>query len=221
MSPQTSGASSLSREGVEHLAGAISEGQAELLSGYAAMILEGGQRLNLLSRSGLDRVWEHIVDSAALLSFVDVDGRSVADLGSGGGLPGVVVAILRPTARVVLVESRRRKAAFLRRVRARLSLGNVEVVEDRLEHLVGVRSFDVVASRALGNIEETLRSSLQLVAPGGRLVLFKGPKWKEEAARATEIALEMGGGIVRAEEIALPGLDRATVFVEFHVKRTT
>jgi len=81
MSARTGDGSPLPRGNVERLAGPISESQAELLSAYAAMLVQAGRQLNLLSRSGLDRVWEHIVDSAALLSFVDVARCSVADLG--------------------------------------------------------------------------------------------------------------------------------------------
>jgi 16S rRNA (guanine527-N7)-methyltransferase len=209
----------LPRAALENLAGAFGEHEARLLAEYVGMVVAAGQRMNLVSRSGLGRIWEHVVDSAALLSFLDCDDGALADLGSGGGLPGVPVAILRPRMLVSLVESRRRKAAFLRRVRAGLGLKNLDVVECRVENLWESRLFPLAVSRALGSIDETLVASLRVVAPGGRLVLFKGPGWKDEAARAAEIAQGEGAAIGRVEEIALPGMGRSTVFVEFHVKQ--
>ena len=192
--------------------------QAAALASYAEAVLAAGRRQNLLARGSLERLGEHLVDSAALLRVVEAGG-SVADLGSGAGLPGMVLAVLRPGASVTLVESRERRVAFLRRVVRRLALPNVEVVQARVEELVGRRAFELVCSRALGGIGRTLLPSLGLVGAGGRLVLFKGPRWWEEAEEAAEIARAAGYGIERTVEVPLPGFGRATTFVVFHVKR--
>jgi 16S rRNA (guanine527-N7)-methyltransferase len=175
--------------------------------------------MGVVSRGATSRLGEHFVDSAAVLSVIDVGGRRVVDLGSGGGLPGVVVAVLRPSAQVVLVDSRRSKVAFLKGVQRALRLPNVEVVRGRLEELVGLREFDVGLSRALGRIERTLAKSLRLVADDGRLVLFKGPQWRDEADTAVAIAAEEGAMLEREAAVALPGSDRTTTYVVFHVKR--
>ena len=79
-------------------------------------------------------------------------------------------------------------------------------------------SFDMAVSRALGKIEKTLAPSLALVARAGRLVLFKGPKWREERELASSIAREQGFVLGREVDVLLPGLDRTTTFVEFHVE---
>jgi 16S rRNA (guanine527-N7)-methyltransferase len=207
------------REAIESLAGPVSEEQVQLLAGYVGLIREGARRLSLMSPAALEDLSCHLVDASAVLSVVRVDASAVADLGSGAGLPGVVVAILRPGARITLVESRRRKAAFLRRVVRRLALENVEVLEERIEQLAGDRLFDLSLARAVGSIEATLGSCLRTIGPGGRLVLFKGPAWRDEAARATEIAEGGGAALEKVVSVDLPGCGRATTFVVFHVKR--
>jgi len=209
---------SLPRQSIETLAGPLSEEQAVLLTAYGQAILKASREMNVVSRRSLNRLGEHFVDSAALLSFADPREGSFGDLGSGAGFPGVVVAIMRPEARVTLVDSRRTKIVFLKDVKRRLGLENVTVVHARLEELRGQAQFGLVAARALGSTEAVLGSCLRLVAPGGELVLFKGPLWADEVEGVREVAAKEGAEIARTRTVALPGLDRATTFVAFHVK---
>lgn len=206
------------REAIEELAGPVTGRQCDLLAAYAERIVAASRTMSVVSRGSLPRLSEHLVDSAAVLSVVDVEGRIVGDLGSGGGLPGVVVAVLRPSAEVVLVDSRRSKVAFLKGVQRELGLPNLEVVRSRLEDLGGAREFDVGLSRALGGVAQTLAPSLRLVAGDGRLVLFKGPRWREEADAARAIAARQGAFLERTTEVELPGIGRSTTFVVFHVE---
>lgn len=208
----------LPRTSIEELAGPMTDRQAARLAQYAGMVAGAVRTQNLVSSGDRERLDEHIVDSAALLRAVTVDG-AVADLGSGAGLPGVVVGVLRPDVPVSLVESRRRKVAFLKRVVRTLALENVTVVHARLESLACGERYRLAASRALGDIEKTLAVSLRVVEPGGRLVLFKGPRWRQERERAVEIARAEGAELEREAAVELPGLDRTTTFVVFHVKQ--
>jgi 16S rRNA (guanine527-N7)-methyltransferase len=207
------------RAAVEELAGAVSEAQCDLLTRYAERLAAAAGRVSVISRGSVGRLEEHLVDSAAVLSVVDVEGRTVADLGSGGGLPGVVVAVLRPDTTVTLVESRRGKVAFLKQVQRDLKLPNLEIAHSRLEELAGTRAFDVALSRALGRVDRTLALSLKLLAAGGRLVLFTGPDWPREAEEAHAIARKEGATLERTVEVELPGIGRTTAFVVFHVKQ--
>ena len=209
---------SLPRQSMEIVGGPLSDEQAELLTTYGQAILRASRDVNLVSRRTLGNLGEHFVDSAALLSFADPGQGCLGDLGSGGGFPGVVVAIMRPQASVTLVDSRRSKVVFLKDMKRRLGLGNVVVVHGRLEELGGSMQFEMATARALGSTETVLAHCLRLVAPGGRLVLFKGPLWADDAEQAYGIAAEERAEIVRTETVALPGLGRATTFVEFHVK---
>ncbi|MCK5597023.1 MAG: 16S rRNA (guanine(527)-N(7))-methyltransferase RsmG [Candidatus Eisenbacteria sp.] len=190
-----------------------------MLTAYGQAILKASRDINVVSRRSLGSLGEHFVDSAALLSFAEPGRGSVGDLGSGAGFPGVVAAIMRPQASVTLVDSRRSKVVFLKDVKRRLGLKNVTVVHGRLEELRGRMQFSLATARALGSVEAVLASCLALVAPGGKLVLFKGPRWSLEVEQAREVAGQQGAEIGRTETIALPGLDRATTFVEFHVKQ--
>ncbi|MFH1690755.1 MAG: 16S rRNA (guanine(527)-N(7))-methyltransferase RsmG [Candidatus Eisenbacteria bacterium] len=204
---------------IEALAGPLTPEQSELLTAYGEAILTSSRSMNLVSRKSLGTISEHFVDAAALLAFSDPGDRDLGDLGSGAGFPGVVVAILRPAASVTLVDSRRSKVVFLKDVKRRLGLENVTVVHGRLEDLEDEVEFGLAVARALGNTEAVLAACLRLLAPGGRLVFFKGPLWGDEARQARIIAEREGAVIARTESIPLPGLDRATTFVEFHVKQ--
>ena len=212
---------SLPREAIEIVGGHLSDGQAELLTAYGQAILRVSKDVNLVSRRSLGNLGEHFVDSAALLSFADPGQGRLGDLGSGAGLPGIVVAIMRPQASVTLVDCRRSKVVFLKDMKRRLGLENVAVVHGRLEELEGSVQFEMATARALGSTEAVLGPCLRLVAPKGKLVLFKGPRWADEVEQARGIAAQERAEIVRTEAVALPGLDRATTFVEFHVKPLT
>ncbi len=197
----------------------MSDSQAELLRRYAEAILEASAHVNLVSRRSLDRLGEHLVDSAGILAAVENPGHRVGDLGSGAGLPGIVLAILRTDLLVSLVDSRRSKIVFLKGVVRSLGLANVRVVHARIEDLAGVEAYDLAVARALGSTKEILEPSLDMVAPGGSLVLFKGPKWKEERDAASAIAAARGIDPPTEIDVELPGYDRRTTFVWFHVKQ--
>jgi 16S rRNA (guanine527-N7)-methyltransferase len=209
----------LPRVSMEALAGPLSDAQAELLREYAEAIINASRSVNLVSRRSLGRLEEHFIDSSALMCFADPGAKELADFGSGAGFPGVVVAILRPSAGVTLVDSRRSRVVFLKDVIRRLGLTNVAVTHARLDELHGELVTEMAVARALGQVDVVLRDCLRLVAPGGRLVLFKGPKWGDEARQAASLAKQEGAEIARTETIALPGVGRSTTFVEFHVKQ--
>lgn len=212
------------RDAVESLSGPVPDGAWTALQEYAGLLSLYGRRLSLISARAELEIGRHIVDSASLLSIEPLrmgDGGAleVADLGTGGGLPGVVLAILRPESRFVLVDARRSRVVFLKEAVRSLGLRNVEVVHARLEALRGKREFALAVSRALGSIEETLVPSLRLLSERGRLILFKGPRWGAERERAEALAAGAGCELGWHREVELPGVGRSTRFVEFHVKR--
>ena len=111
----------------------------------------------------------------------------MCDIGSGAGLPGLVLAIARPDLRVTLVEPLLRRTTFLEEVVATLALPNVEVVRGRAEDLHGRRTFDVVTSRAVAPLERLLQWSMPLVAPSGALVAMKGSSSTDEIEAARPV----------------------------------
>lgn len=209
----------ITRELLEQVAGPISDGQIDLLTRYSRVLLDASNRVNLMSRRQLERLSEHVADAATVLRVVDLGGLNCADLGSGGGLPGVVLAILRPEARMTLIDSRRSKIVILKRIQRELGLSNLEIVHERIEALAG-SAYDLGLSRALGSAERTLAGSLRLIGSGGRLILYKGPGWIRERATMEAVAGREGAELSRTIEVAVPGTNRVTTFVEFHVEHS-
>lgn len=162
------------------------------LGDYLARLLAMNQQMNLTAIVDPIEAWErHIFDALTLLPFIAElpAGSKLVDVGSGGGVPGIPLAIARPDLQVTLVEATQKKATFLSMVASALGLRNVQVVAERAEQLaqgaLGGR-FDVVTARAVGR----LVALVPLVAPfarvGALLLLIKGQRADEELAEATE-----------------------------------
>jgi 16S rRNA (guanine527-N7)-methyltransferase len=136
----------------------------------------------------------HVADSLdGLRVGVVREGRTIADLGSGGGFPGLVLAVARPDARVALVESVGRKVAFLRAAAGELGLGNVEVVQARAESWpAGLASQDVVTARALAALPVLVEYAAPLLVEGGHLVAWKGRRDPAEEADGAAAASVLG-----------------------------
>ena len=143
--------------------------------------------INLVSKATLSEIWpRHILDSAQIFSLCPPKARTWADFGSGGGFPGIIVAILaaqlKPDLRVTLVESDLRKATFLRQAAQALSLP-VEVRSTRIESLDSLQA-DVVSARALAPLPELMAHADRHLAAGGIAVFPKGARYAEELAEA-------------------------------------
>jgi 16S rRNA (guanine(527)-N(7))-methyltransferase RsmG len=154
--------------------------------GFGRRLIEWNARVNLTGAQSVAEVMgEHVVDSFAMASLVP-PGSSVVDVGAGGGLPGIPFAILRPDARLVVVEPRAKRIAFLRTVVRELQLASTEVLRERADAL-DRGAFDVAASRATFPPEEWLGIGLGLVRPGGLVLIFAGDAWAPDnsSLRAT------------------------------------
>jgi 16S rRNA (guanine527-N7)-methyltransferase len=154
----------------------------ELATAYAGWLAGPGTERGLLGPREVDRLWERHLLNCAVLGEVVPHGVTVADLGSGAGLPGIPLALARPDLEVTLVEPLLRRATFLTEVVGALGLARVEVVRSRAEDLHGQRSFAVVASRAVAPLERLLGWSVPLADAGGLVVALKGASAGEEVA---------------------------------------
>ena len=154
-----------------------------LLERYERLLQAESSRQNLISASTLDSLWQrHILDSAQLVQFEPFSGASWLDIGSGAGLPGIVIASLTRGA-VTLVEPRRLRADFLVRCISELELGDrVSVVATKAEKVTG--SFDVITARAVTNLDQLLRISTHLSTRKSLWVLPKGRSAQSELAEA-------------------------------------
>lgn len=165
-----------------------------LAEAYAALLAGPGVVRGLIGPREAPRLWErHLLNCAGLGALVP-EGASVADLGSGAGLPGLVLAIARPDTQVTLVEPLLRRTTFLVEVVGELGLDNVEVVRGRAEELHGRREYDVVTARALAPLERLLGWAMPLVAPAGELLAMKGSSAAEEIAAARRVLDQLGCG---------------------------
>lgn len=167
----------------------VSRETLERLEAYADLLRRWTVRINLVSKSTLDALWErHFTDSAQLLPLGPDSAQRWTDLGSGGGFPGLVIAILaaetRPDLRVTLIESDRRKAEFLRTV-ARETGISTEVIAGRAEEVPGTAA-DVVSARALAPLKSLLPLAERHLAPGGVALLPKGAGYRQELDEALE-----------------------------------
>ena len=151
---------------------------------YAALLATDGVVRGLIGPREAPRLWERHLVNCALLGELVPDDSTVCDIGSGAGLPGLVLAIARPDLRLTLVEPLLRRTTFLQEATERLGLGNVEVVRGRAEALHGERTFDVVTSRAVAPLGRLLGWSMPLVAPTGVLLAMKGSSVTEEIEEA-------------------------------------
>jgi 16S rRNA (guanine527-N7)-methyltransferase len=143
------------------------------LQAFAALLEERGVRLGLVGEGDREHLWErHVADSFRAVATLRPGDRDAYDLGSGGGLPGIVVAIARPSLRVTLVETQRRRVGWLELVIEELGLENAVARQARIEDLSD--PVDVCFARALAPIERAWELARPLLRPGGRLVYFAG-----------------------------------------------
>lgn len=141
---------------------------------------------------------------------------SVADIGSGAGFPGIVLAIMRTDLPVTLIETMERRASWLREVADTLALPNVEVVRERAENLAGKRSFDVVSARAVAPLRKLIPWAMPLVKPGGSLLALKGARAEQEIAEAQRLFRKYKLQWVDIRERSVWGTDEATRVVVAH-----
>ena len=191
--------------------GFLGEGFDRVNAFAKALVAEGVLR-GLIGPRELPRLWErHLLNSAALLPYLPVTG-TVVDVGSGAGLPGLVIACARPDLEVVLVEPMERRATWLTEVAENLDLRSVEVVQRRAEELHGRLAADVVTARAVAPLDRLVTWCFPLVRGNGALVAMKGSRAQDEAMAAAGIIDRLGGGpaeILSAETI--PGVAPTTL----------
>jgi 16S rRNA (guanine527-N7)-methyltransferase len=181
----------------------LDPGDSERLGRYLALLEAGNASMNLTSVVEPEQMWRrHVLDSLTLVGPLAElpDGSRVMDVGSGGGVPGVPLAICMPGIEFVLLEATEKKAAFLLRVVELLGLKNVRVVHDRAERAGQDRgkvsgegrvgghreAYDAVIARAVGRITILAELTVPLCRVGGRVLLIKGAKAEEEVGEAKE-----------------------------------
>ena len=182
--PEPQDGGGLEREPAE--AAAVFGDRLPVVRRYTADLAEHGILLGLIGPLEPPRLWSrHVLNSGLLAPFLP-EGAAVADVGSGAGLPGLVIAATRPDLTVTLIEPMERRVAWLEEETARLGLTNVVVERARAEDAAPGR-FDVVTARAVGALTGLLPITVPLAKPGGRLALLKGAAVEAELAKAEKV----------------------------------
>jgi 16S rRNA (guanine527-N7)-methyltransferase len=175
---------------------------------YVELLQRWNRAYSLTSiRDPADMVRRHVLDSLAVLPYLH--GRRIVDVGSGPGLPGLVLAMACPESRFVVLDSAGKKCRFLRHVVCQLALTNVEVVETRVENYAAGSGFDTVISRAFSALGHFVRLAGHLADPQGCLQAMKGRLVETELAD-----VPAGWGVVRTHRLIVPGLGEARHLVE-------
>lgn len=151
------------------------------LKEYVELLLNWNKRMNLIGKSTEPDIWNrHILDSAQLMNLLeknDINYSSCVDIGTGAGLPGIVLSTLG-VKNMVLIEKSSLKCNFLKEAK-KISENNVEIINDTIEN-VGNRKFDIIFSRALADLSKLLGYSVKLLKPDGKCIFLKGKKLEEE-----------------------------------------
>jgi len=166
-------------------AAAIFGAGIERARAYAAALVRDGDELGLLGPREMPRLWSrHVLNSAVVASLVPT-GASVADVGSGAGLPGIPMAIAQPEAHFTLIEPMERRSNWLQEQVDALGLTNVTVRRARAEE-VG-EAFDIVTARAVSALPKLLRMTVPLTRHGGQILALKGSKAADEIAESQKL----------------------------------
>ena len=170
---------------MQGLGAPVSRETAEQLDLLVATLERWQKAINLVGRTTLDEVWvRHVLDSAQVVPLIPSDARALADLGSGGGFPGLVIAALRPDLQVTLIESDARKSAFLGEAGRRMSLKNQpKIVVSRIEKATPTAA-DVVTARALAPLSQLLEWAHPHRTAPAICLFHKGKGWQAEVAEA-------------------------------------
>lgn len=188
--------------GIDSLGLPLSDEQVEKMMAYLALLVKWNSVYNLTSiREPAEMVKQHLLDSlSAVHAFTQA--KNVLDVGSGGGLPGIILAIVFPQTSISMIDTVNKKTAFLTQVKAELKLKNVTVHTGRVELLKVEHLFDVITSRAFSELNNFINWSHHLLAEDGRFLAMKGVSPTQEIER-----LPAGWEVESIETLKVPSLD--------------
>lgn len=199
-------------EACEKLGVELDARQVSQFMKYKDLLLEWNEKINLTAITDEKEILlKHFADSVSVLPFIDIKGKDVIDVGTGGGFPGVPLKIACPLANVTLLDSLNKRINFLKEVVSELGLSNVSCVHSRAEDggqdLNYREKFDVCVSRAVANLAVLTEYCLPFIKVGGTFVSLKGPDAKPEVIQAQNAIDVLGGQIDIVEKVKIPFTD--------------
>jgi 16S rRNA (guanine527-N7)-methyltransferase len=186
---------------------------------YAAFLADAGVERGLIGPREVDRLWERHLINCAVVAEAVPDKASVVDIGSGAGLPGIVLAIVRPDLSVTLLEPLLRRTTFLDECVDLLELPNVEVRRARAEEVAKEFSMDVATARAVAPLERLAKWALPLLRPGGELLALKGERAAAELEEAQPVLDRFGVRTAELLQVGRGKVDPPTTLVRVVAER--
>lgn len=205
-------------EGVLALNLTLSESQIEQALAYLGLLCKWNAVYNLTAvRDPSEMVKLHLLDSLSAVHAFSA-AKNILDVGAGGGLPGMMLAITYPSAKLAMIDTVSKKTAFLTQAKTELGLKNVTVHTNRVEALQVADKYDVITSRAFAELNNFVNWSQHLLADGGQFIAMKGVMPHEEISR-----LPAGWHVDKTEALSVPGLDaeRHLIFVKKQLPHST
>ena len=195
----------------------IKKEQIRKFSRYLELLLQWNQKINLTSlKTPKEIIIKHFLDSISCVKvinkYIDTEGISVIDVGTGAGFPGIPIKIIYPSIRLFLLEARNKKTIFLEKVTDEMNFQKVKILNGRAEIFgksVDYREkYDIVVSRAVAHLNVLSEYCLPLVRVGGLFVAQKGRSYKKETEKSLKTIQVLGGELIGVENVQIPFIDQ-------------
>lgn len=223
--------SKLLKDSLEEMSIAATEDQIEKLIAFQDLIFENNKKFNLVGTGERENILKrHILDSVSLLTYADrlfdcKEGIKILDIGTGGGFPGIPLAILLKDSKMALLEKTGKKVDFLNKAVKSLSLDNIIVLPGRAEELAGQKKwrghFDIVVARAVTKFSILLELSVPFCNINGRIIFYKSKKIFKELETRGEAIETLGGKMEELIKVKVSGLEEFRAFLVMKKEKHT
>ena len=200
----------------------LSKEQLSKFESYLDLLLEWNEKFNLTAITDKDEIEEkHFIDSIELVKYFDVKNKTLLDVGTGAGFPGIPLAIVEPTLKVTLLESNGKRVSFLKEAVKVLDLKNVDIIQGRVEELGTREKYDFVTARAVKELNILLELCFYLVKVGGSFIAYKSSGVEEEILNAKHALKCLQVEEIKKFDYYLPKSKNSRVFLGILKKNKT